>query len=306
MKSEQKALGPVIAAAISPRRGSEYSIDLGATLELIDFLYKGGVDGIALLGSTGEFVHFMLEDRSRMLDFAVKRSRLPVLVNVSHSTLDGAILLGHEAADSGVAGVLIMPPYYFRYDQDSIYSFLLQFAEAASKLVPVYLYNIPCFSNMISVETAVKLLRTGLFAGMKDSSGNWNDFQEIASHRNRLGFKLFMGDDRIYVKARCAGAADGAISGVACAIPELMAGIERAIGGGHKEILARLDAHLQEFLNHIEEFPAPVGVKEAVRQRKIKTGALASPLGERGERKLEAFRGWFREWLPGVLHECRA
>src|ERR1700688_2560660 len=53
--------GGIIAAAVSPRRSGEQSIDLSASLELLDFLFDGGVNGIALLGSTGEFVHFVLE-----------------------------------------------------------------------------------------------------------------------------------------------------------------------------------------------------------------------------------------------------
>src|SRR5579872_3701090 len=120
MVKRKSITGGVIAAAISPRRERELSIDLASSLELIDFLSEGGVNGIALLGATGEFVHFMLEDRARMLDFAVKRSRLPILANVSHSTLDGAMYLGQEATDSGVAAVLLMPPYFFRYDQEAL------------------------------------------------------------------------------------------------------------------------------------------------------------------------------------------
>lgn len=298
-------MGPIIAAAITPRRAQEHSIDLGATLELIDFLYEGGVDGIALLGSTGEFVHFMLEDRSRMLEFAVKRSRVPVLVNVSHSMLDGAILLAQEAADSGVAGVLIMPPYYFRYDQESVRAFLLRFAEAVSKSVPVYLYNIPCFTNEIAFETASNLLGTGLFAGMKDSGGDWDYFEGLMKVPGRAGLKLFMGADQIYSRARAAGS-DGAVSGIACAIPELLARMDRAIRGGETELAARLDVRLQEYLQCIEPFPAPVGIKESVRLRKIQTGEFSAPLSEQGERRLAEFGSWFRNWLPAVLKECGA
>jgi 4-hydroxy-tetrahydrodipicolinate synthase len=297
-------LGPIIAAAVTPRRPDEHSIDLGATLELIDFLQNGGVDGVALLGSTGEFLHFMLEDRSRMLEFAVKRSRVPLLVNAGHSMLDGAILLGQEAADAGVAGVLIMPPYYFRYDQESIRCFLLRFAEIVSKLVPVYLYNIPCFSNEIAFETAASLLNTGLFAGMKDSSGNWDYFEKLAALPVRSPLKLFMGDDRFYARARIAGA-DGAVSGVACAIPELMARLDKAIRDADTELTNALNSRLQEYIERIGPFPAPVGIKESVRLRKIKTGAFAAPLGEPGDRRLAEFAGWFKNWLPEVLKECK-
>lgn len=302
--SQQKELGPIIAAAVTPRRPQEHSIDLASTLELIDFLHEGGVDGVALLGSTGEFLHFMLEDRSRMLEFAVKRSRLPLLVNVGHSMLDGAIMLGQEAADAGVAAVLIMPPYYFRYDQESIHCFLLRFAEVVSKLVPVYLYNIPCFTNEIAFETAASLLETGLFAGMKDSGGDWDYFQKLASLPVRSQLKLFMGDDRLYGTARTAGA-DGAVSGVACAVPELLARMDRAIRDGDTELTARLNSRLLEFIEHIGPFPAPVGVKESVRLRKIETGAFAAPLGDHGDRMLAEFGEWFKTWLPVVLKECK-
>jgi hypothetical protein len=35
--------------------------------------------------------------------------------------------------------------------------------------------------------------------------------------------------------------------------------------------------------------------------RGIAAGPHATPLGTEGEKKLEEFRGWFREWLPGIL-----
>src|ERR1700694_859351 len=122
---ELTALEGVLVAAATPRRVQEYSIDLGATLELVDFLGESEARGIVLLASTGEFVHFALDDRRHMVNFAAKRSRLPLLVNVSHSTLDGAIELARDAISAGVAGILLMPPYYFRQDQDTIRSFYL-------------------------------------------------------------------------------------------------------------------------------------------------------------------------------------
>src|SRR5216684_4248828 len=163
---EPKPLGGVLVAAVTPRRAQEHSIDLAATLEMIDFLGNSGVNGITLLGSTGEFVHFALDDRRHMVNFAAKRSRLPLLVNVSHSTLDGAIELAREAASAGVAGILLMPPYYFRQDQDAIRSFYLAFAAAIGDALPIYLYNIPSCTNDIAGATAADLLASGLFAGI--------------------------------------------------------------------------------------------------------------------------------------------
>src|SRR5258708_8779162 len=106
---DPKPLAGVLVAAVTPRRAQEHSIDLAATLEMIDFLGNSGVNGIALLGSTGEFVHFPLDDCRHMLNFAAPRSHGPLLVNVSHSTLDPAIELARSASGARVAGALLMP-----------------------------------------------------------------------------------------------------------------------------------------------------------------------------------------------------
>src|SRR5258708_25198132 len=182
---ESKRPEGVLVAAVTPRRAQEHSIDLAATLEMIDFLGDSGVNGIALLGSAGEFVHFALDDRRHMLNFAARRSHVPLLVNVSHSTLDGAIELARSAAGAGVAGVLLMPPYYFRHTQDSIRSFYLNFSDAVDDTTPIYLYNIPVCTNEIATSTVTELLASGRFAGIKDSSGNLEYFRVLCDVASR-------------------------------------------------------------------------------------------------------------------------
>ncbi len=301
--SQVSGLQGLIVAAITPRRAQEYSIDLGATLELIDFLGESGATGIALLGSTGEFVHFALDDRRHMANFAAKRSRVPLLVNVSHSTLDGAVELAREAASAGVAGVLLMPPYYYRHSQEEIRSFYLAFADAIGDATSTYLYNIPAFTNDIAISTAIELLAGGLFRGIKDSSGSSDYFNALLEAARRAPFTLLAGHERLYVQQRQAGA-HGAISGVASAVPELMVALDHALVAGDQDRIQRFECRLVELLNRVEVFAWPVGVKEALKQRKLKSGALATPLSADNERKLAEFAEWFRGWLPEVLREC--
>jgi len=293
----------VLAAAITPRQAQEHSIDLGATLELIDFLGERGVAGIALLGSTGEFVHFALDDRRHMLNFAARRSRVPLLVNVSHSTLDGAVGLAQDAISAGVAGLLLMPPYYFSQSQESIRSFYRTFAAEVGDAAPIYLYNIPACTTEIASGTVTDLLASGLFAGIKDSSGSLEYFQTLSEQKAKTPFALLAGHERIYGQCLRMGA-QGIVSGVASALPELIVALDRAHRAGAQEQINQLEGRLGEFLARVEEFPWPAGVKEAAKQRKLKAGALASPLGEAGARKLAEFGEWFRGWLPGVLREC--
>ena len=286
----------VIAAAVTPhaKRGDEP--DIGATLELIDFLCAAGVQGIALLGSTGEFVNLNFDDRVRLVYLAVKRSRVPVLAGVSHSTLDGALALGREASAAGAAGLLLMPPFFFRYRQPEIGEFYLRFQAEMSHGAPIYLYNIPAFTSEIASETAAQLLSTGRFAGIKDSSGSWDHFQALSDYKQEHPYTLLVGHDAIFARARGAGA-DGVVSGVACAMPELLLALDRAIARHHEAEIERLDARLQEFLARMERFPTPVAIKAALAARGIKSGPQPVPLARETQAALDEFREWFRGWL---------
>jgi len=290
-----QAFSGVIAAAVTPhgKRGDEP--DISATLELIDFLCAAGVQGIALLGSTGEFVNLSCDDRVRLVYLAVKRSRVPVLAGISHSTLDGALALGREASAAGAAGLLLMPPYFFRYRQPEIHEFYVKFAEN-SHGAPIYLYNIPAFTSGISSETAGQLLSTGHFAGIKDSSGDWDNFQALRRHQQEHPYTLLVGQDAIFTRARTAGA-DGVVSGVACAMPELLLALDHAIAQNDEAEAARLAARLDEFLERIERFPTPVAIKAALASRGINNGRPAVPLAPETQAALNEFTEWFRAWL---------
>jgi dihydrodipicolinate synthase/N-acetylneuraminate lyase len=233
----------------------------------------------------------------------VKRSRVPILSGVTHSTLDGTVRLAEDAADSGAAAVLVMPPYFFPYGQAEVREFYLRFASRIAGAIPIFLYNIPFFSSEIAVETAIGLLSTGQFAGIKDSSGNFENFLQLKALRESKAFTFLAGNDKIFARARAAGA-DGAVSGVASAIPELLLGIENAIARNDGERVELLDGRLQEFIRWIDRFPAPIGVKEATGVRGLKLGPPSIPLSPESQRELDEFRDWFRNWLPNVLGEC--
>ncbi len=266
-------------------------------LDLIDFLVKGGAQGICLLGSTGEFLNIRFSDRIRLMHLGVKRSRVPVLAGVSHSTLDGAVELANEAIASDAAALLVMPPYFFRYDQPDVIEFYTAFAASVPRRVPIYLYNIPIFTTGITIETAQALFRTGRFAGIKDSSGDFDFFSQLMALKQELGCSVLVGDDRVFASARAAGA-DGVVSGCACAVPELLAALDRAILARDQARAQQLDSQLQEFIAWISRFPTPVGVKIATAERGLKTGPPSLPLAPEKTAMLEEFKRWFRTWLP--------
>src|ERR1700686_3185900 len=71
----------VNVAAITPR-GNHGDIDFGAVFELIDFLCAARVRGIVFFGPSGEYPALSVDERTRLLYLAVKRSRVPLLAGV--------------------------------------------------------------------------------------------------------------------------------------------------------------------------------------------------------------------------------
>ncbi len=289
----------VYAAILTPRNDDSTDTNVSAFLEYIDRICRAHVNGIVLFGSTGEFVHYDLDERMRVVSLGVKRSRVPVLVNVSHSSLRGAVDLAQQAESAQAAGVLLMPPYFYRYEDSEIERFYFDFLAQAGLSIPVYLYNLPVYTNALSPALKEKFLGSGKFAGIKDSSGSWTEFEALLSLRARRPFQALVGNESIYADGLRAGV-DGVVSGVAAAIPELLVLIQAAFARGDLEAKQRLIAQLDEFLVWVGRFPASVAIKYAADFRGWLPAQLAVPLGPEATDLLQEFRAWLSDWLPAV------
>lgn len=290
-------LAGVFASAITPRRADSQDPDFSGLLDLLDFLAAGGVKAICLFGATGEFLNYSFAERQRLLYLGVKRSRVPLLAGVSHSTLAGAIQLADEAIASGADGLLLMPPYFYRYSQREIEEFYLQFAKETGDAVPILIHNLPHATSKIELDLMRVLIDTGHFAGIQDSSGDWFFFEQLLELRRTRPFALFNGDDRTALNALRSGAS-GVISGAACAVPELLAGLERALSANDQTQADALNARLLEFVQWSERFPFPTAIKRAVELRGQKSAPPLTALAPETAQALVEFSTWFAAWLP--------
>jgi len=295
--------GGVYAALATPQRPDSTEADAAALLDYLDTVVRTGVDGLVLFGSTGEFVHFDVAERMRVVTLAIRRSRVPVLVNVSHSTLAGAIDLAEQAIEAGAAGVLGMPPYFYRYTDVQLLEFYRQLVRTVGGKTRIYLYNLPQFTNPLSAGLATHLLESGDFAGIKDSSGDWQFYHTLRQVRERAPFILMCGNEAIYLDCR-AGGADGIVSGVAAAIPELMVAMDRAIRANKQEMARQLNGRLQEFVHWADKFPATIAIKQAAVSRGWKLNRFPFRFDDDTQADLAAFHHWLSDWIPAVLAEC--
>src|SRR5205809_679680 len=80
----------------------------------IEAMLAAGVDGLLVLGSTGEFIHLGVEQRKEILECAVEFAHgTPVLTNVSHTNPRVVAELGWHATQAGAAGVSLLPPWFY-------------------------------------------------------------------------------------------------------------------------------------------------------------------------------------------------
>jgi 4-hydroxy-tetrahydrodipicolinate synthase len=293
--ARQIRLSGIFPAAITPHHPKSREADYSGALDMVDFLAAAGVDGICLFGSTGEFINYSFGERQRMLSLAAKRSRVPIIAGVSHSTLSGALQLADDAIRAGADALMLMPPYFYRYAQTEVEQFYRDFARETADALPILLYNIPAFTTGIEIPTVRRLFETGRCAGIKDSSGDWPNFEQLLALKRELPFALFGGPELLVGRSLHAGA-DGIISGCACAVPELFVALTRAIAANDRPLADTLDARIVQLANWAARFPWPVAIRRAMELRGQKSGPLAVPLSPPSQKTLDDFSAWFRQW----------
>ncbi len=87
------------------------------------------------------------------------------------------------------------------------------------------------------------------------------------------------------------------MSGAACAVPELLAGLSHAISSQEQTRADALNARLLEFIKWADRFPFPTAIKRAVELRGQKSAPPLTPLAPETRQALEAFSTWFAGWI---------
>jgi 4-hydroxy-tetrahydrodipicolinate synthase len=245
---------------------------------------------------TGEYMDYEFAERRAVARSVARAVRCPVTVNCTHTTLEGALELAKGACGEGASAVTISPPPFFHRPPSDVREFLLRFGERMSGAVPLVLYNPPSCSDWISYETAEELLASGMYAGMKDASGDGKYFDRLVGLKKLVTYRLYVGNDELFAAALRRGA-DGAFSGCAGAVPELALALAEAIREGEEDAARRWEGELKEYLKWVERFPAPQALRETLAERCLNVGPEGSPIGEANRQRLREFREWLGEWL---------
>jgi 4-hydroxy-tetrahydrodipicolinate synthase len=130
--------------------------------------------------------------------------------------LSDSVRLTAHAVSLGCAGVLMLPPFY--YKDVSVEGLYRNFSEViervADRRLQLYLYHIPPVAQVgISLELITRLLKAypGAVAGIKDSSGDWSNTQSLLKAFSGTGFDVFAGSE-MFLLANMKGGGAGCIT----------------------------------------------------------------------------------------------
>ena len=211
----------VIPPVVSPMQSAD-QLDAEAVDRVVEHLIQGGVSGLFVLGTTGEGPSLAYQMRYEMVERTCEtvKGRVPVLVGVTDTSLAESIALAEHAASCGAAAIVAAAPFYFDVSQSALESWFRELADRSP--LPVMLYNMPsCVGVALDLGIVDALSHHPNVAGIKDSGGDWNYFQELCDkHQNREDFLIFMGPEELLAEAVAAGA-NGGVCGGANLLPQV-------------------------------------------------------------------------------------
>ena len=202
------------------------------------WLIERGADGLAVFGTTSEATSLSLIERQSLLEKLIAAGIAPakLLPGTGLSALPETVALTRHAVGLGCAGVLLLPPFFYKNVSDD--GLVAAYSETIERVgdsrLRVYLYHIPQMSGVaLGLGVIERLLREypDIVVGIKDSSGNWEGTKSILTSFPQM--TVFPSTESRLLEGMALGAA-GCISASANMNIAMIRGLIDAIRGQDK------------------------------------------------------------------------
>jgi 4-hydroxy-tetrahydrodipicolinate synthase len=217
----EQSLKGIVPPLVTPLLDND-RLDIKGLERLIEHVISGGVHGIFILGTTGEAQSLSFDLRAETIKRAgcILKSRLPLLVGISDTSVGDSVKLAKIAAENGADALVSAPPYYYTSGQPELIEFYEYLIPQLP--LPIYLYNIPVHTKVLfSPLTVLQISNNEKVIGFKDSSGSGSYFQSVMyAMREKKEFSIFVGPEEMMAESVLLGASGG-VSGGANLFPKL-------------------------------------------------------------------------------------
>lgn len=229
MINKEQAIKGVWVALVTPWDEARGGARLNTLTQLVQRFISAGVNGLFVLGTTGEWFLYTVEERKYFAEVVLEKTegKLPIAVHVGHDSTKIAIELAMHARKIGAQLISVSSPGHYCLDSQELENHFVAVAEAAAD-IPVLLYDAPFAGNNIMDAHFLERLyeKTPNVIGAKVSHSDWSvwkDYLKLAG-----SFTLLVGNDLLCLPCLLMGAA-GIVSGPANVFPELYVGLFRKV-----------------------------------------------------------------------------
>jgi 4-hydroxy-tetrahydrodipicolinate synthase len=222
--------------------------------------------GLAVFGTNSEANSLSVDEKimllDRLIDAGIDRNLM--MPGTGCCALSDTVRLTRHAVDLGCAGVLMLPPFFYKGVSDdglfASYSEVIQ--RVGSDNLRIYLYHIPPVSQVgISIGLIERLLKAypETVVGIKDSSGDWSNTSAMLE-QHWEDFRIFAGSET-FLLANMRNGGAGCISATANVNP---AAIHHLFETWQDEDADQTQQALDEIRNITQQFPMIPALKAIV------------------------------------------
>jgi 4-hydroxy-tetrahydrodipicolinate synthase len=223
--------------------------------------------GLAVFGTNSEANSMAVGERMELLDMLVESGVDPawMMPGTGACAVPDVARATAQAVRLGCAGVLMLPPFYYKgVSDEGLYRYYAEvIARVADARLRIYLYHIPPVSQVpVSLALIERLLKDfpGIVAGVKDSSGDWSNTSAMLERFAPAGFDVFAGSE-VFLLANMRGGGVGCISATANVNPAAIAALHR---GWRGDDAPALQAGLDRVRTIFQKYPMVAALKHAV------------------------------------------
>jgi dihydrodipicolinate synthase/N-acetylneuraminate lyase len=275
-------------------------LDRQANEAVYEHVITGGIDGLVVMGSTGEFFAMTMEQKKELINIVMNyvRHRTKVYIGTGGMSAGDTIELSNYAHQAGADGVMIISPYYFRLTPASIEAFYD--AVAPHIKAEIFLYNYPdCTGYDLTPDIILNLLRRHKnIVGFKDTVSRLGHTRDLIVKilPEFPDFAVYSGfDDNLAFIMSSGGA--GCIGGLSNLVPKKFSAWVKAID----EKDSKASETCQQFVNQLMEFysigqPFIAMMKKAMKLRGIALEDYCTiPLLQANERQVETIKALMKK-----------
>lgn len=267
----------VLTALVTPFTSDE-SIDFPALGRVIDRSVEGGVDGVVVGGSTGEFASLSTAERQELVERAIAHTagRVPVIAQTGAVTTREAIQHSQAAQRAGADVLMVVTPYYEPLSVEESVDYLRRVAESVE--LPIMLYNIPAATGVNLPPATIRALAEEFehIRYIKDSSADWAQALQLIHYHDDV-IKTFIGWDSYLYSALAEGAA-GVLAGAGNVIPTQLAGVCAALRTGDHDGALEQWRRIYPLIDLMLNMPFGPAVKAALGILGVDAGVPRAPM----------------------------